>query len=355
MDIRTKGAAGEAGVATTLRERLERVFAWYRGLVQPSTARIAYLYDPIRDVVVADGEPIRDIATAGDVARLGRFLGRRQLDRTVTRTIEHWASRMEARDGALVVDTMPMGEPPGIAHSAFLILAMLEAGGREEDVRRLAEGILRQQRDDGSLKVWFAPFPDDGLEFYPGEALLALLRVHEALGDARCLEAAERCFVYFEERLGVDAVDPLLLVFYANWQSQYGALLHRHARDDGLRGRVRDHLFGLHDRILEMGFYDDVAARPRRQATVQVACGLEGIVEAQALAAGAGDGARAERYAAAVRASLEFLRRAQRLRDGTPRERGGFGHSLDDRTQRVDVTGHAAHGLMRAIEVGLEK
>ncbi len=342
---------GVTTVELGVRARLERIYEWYRGMVVAGTGRLAYLYDPVHGELIADGEPIREIASARDVARLGRFLGRSELAPVVERTVRRWEGRLRARDGSFVVE--PYGEPPGIAHSAFLLLAMLETGGRDAAVRGLAEGILRQQRADGSLKVWFAPLPDDGIELYPGEALLALLHAHAALGDDRLLDAAERGAAWFRASLPPEDVASDLLVFFANWQSQYGALLRQRTRSEEVRAGVRDYLFALHDTILATGFYEDVAARPEWQACVQVACGLEGVVEAYAIAAAEGDRSRAHRYADAVRAAGDFLARAQR-REGRPRERGGFGHSLSDRAQRIDVTGHAANGLMRTLEVGLE-
>ncbi len=345
----------DARVEIDARACLERIFDWYRGMVSRTTGKLAYLYDPVRDEVVLDGEPIRNIAAAADVARLSRFLGRAELRPVVERTITYWESMLTAKGNALVFDAALLGKPTGIAHSAFLVLAMLEAElpRKEQDVRRLAEGILRQQRADGSLQVYFGIRPDEGLEFYPGEALLALVRVFEALGDARCLEATERGFDYYRARYARLGVPEALLVFYANWQSQYGARLYERARTDALRGRVADFLFELHDRILAQGFYDRIAREPGWQACVEVACGLEGIAEAQVVATRQGDRDRAERYADAARAACTFLFHAQRREHCTAQECGGFGQSLADRVQRIDVTGHAANGLLKAVAAGI--
>lgn len=341
----------EVEAAGGTRARLERIWNWYGGMIHPATGRLAYLYEPVRDVIVAAGEPVRDIAAAYDVARLGHFLGHTDLAPVVERTLRHWEKHLVEDEGALFVDTRPLGEPPGIAHAAFLLLAAIEAGGHPDTVRGLTEALLRQQRPDGSLKVWFVERGDEGLEFYPGEALVALARVHAALGDPRCHDAVVRGFDWFRTFHSLRHVDPDLLVFYANWQSQFMALLYRVA-DPALRARVRDELFSLHDALLDVGFWEEVALRPEEQACVQVACGLEGVAEGYDVARAEADTRREARYGAAGRVACRFLIRAQRTR-GTARERGGFGHSLAERGQRVDVTGHAAHGLQRAVQVGL--
>jgi len=46
----------------------------------------------------------------------------------------------------------------------------------------------------------------------------------------------------------------------------------------------------------------------------------------------------------ALLSALAYLLRAQRLEHCTARERGGFGQSLADRTQRIDVIGHVLGG-----------
>jgi len=229
------------------------------------------------------------------------------------------------------------------------VLALLESNlpRRESRITALADGILRQQRSDGSYKIHFGAAPDEGLELYPGEAMLALMKTHAATHDPRYLASVERGFAYYRQRFRETAVVADLLVFYANWQAQYGALLHEFTESDGTRSAVRDYVLALHDRILGTGFYDGVERFPTRQATVEVASALEGANDAYAIA-------RRERNARHTRAlercigvALGYLFRAQRLDDCTPRERGGFGHSLADRTQRIDVTGHVVSGFVK--------
>jgi hypothetical protein len=61
--------------AGTLVDRLELMFDWYKGMVDQHTGRLLYRYDPQKDIAIADGEPIRDIAAVWDVELLARFSG----------------------------------------------------------------------------------------------------------------------------------------------------------------------------------------------------------------------------------------------------------------------------------------
>jgi hypothetical protein len=330
-------------------------FDWYAGMISERTGRLVYTYEPERDVAVVDGSAIRDIASVWDVALVSRFLGRSELRPLVERSLRHFIGWLVPRDGALILDPVRLGEPSGIAHSAFLLLALLEADlpGAEAEIDGLAEGLRRQQRTDGSYRISFGDEEDEGLEFYPGEAMLALMHDHARGHDPSDLASVERGFSYCSRRLPADAVAADLLVFYANWQSQYAALLHAETAGDALRNAVRDHVFALHDRILANRFYEGIERHPARQATVEVACALEGLNDAFAIAAREGDDARLGAYAGGIRIALRWLLRAQRLDGGTARERGGFGHTLTERTQRIDVTGHVAAGFMKSATNGL--
>ena len=78
-----------------------------------------------------------------------------------------------------------LGEPPNISHSAFLILSLISEArasrALEVDppaeprgdwtllVEILANGILNQQREDGSYRIHFeGHHPDHGFELYSG-------------------------------------------------------------------------------------------------------------------------------------------------------------------------------------------
>jgi hypothetical protein len=333
-----------------LLERLALVFEWYRGMVSPDTGHLAYEYLPDDDELIVDGHPIRDIANIWDLAILSDFLVRSDLRPVIDRSLDHYASQLVRHRAALILDPHRLGEPSSIAHSAFLALALL-ASGRSERVVELVDAMIDQQRSDGSYRIYFGGEPDDGVELYPGEAMLAIMEAYAQTRDPRYLASVERGFAFQRAAMPADAIDPRMLVFHANWQAQAGSLLHAHGQSH--RAGVRDHVFALHDLVVQSGFYDRVDQRPSAQATVEVACALEGISDAYAIAAREGDASRMDVYERCTRIALAYLLRAQRLEDCTPRERGGFGHTLADRTQRIDVTGHAVGGFLKSLRNGL--
>ncbi|MBX3155048.1 MAG: hypothetical protein KF773_03535 [Deltaproteobacteria bacterium] len=331
-----------------LDERLAAAFEWYRGMRDARTHRLVSAYDPVRDTAIADGSPLRNITAIHDVARLGEMLGRAELAALVARSLEHWQRLLAPRERGVVLDERRIGEPSSIAHSASLVRAYLAAASRPEGiVPALVAGILAQQRADGSYAIHFDGAPDVGIDLYPAQAMLAVLEAYAIEHDSRALASVERAFDYYRARVvGSDYV-----VFHANWQAQYGLLLHEHSR--ARRDAVRAYVFALHDRIIERGFFDRVERQPQRQATIEVACALEGIIDARAIAVRENDDRRAGVYARCARVAIDHLARVQPIVDGARRERGGFGRSVGDRTQRIDITGHAVSGLAKALRAGL--
>jgi hypothetical protein len=108
----------------------------------------------------------------------------------------------------------------------------------------------------------------------------------------------------------------------------------------------------MQDRIIESGFFNDVERHPAEQASVAVACALEGLNDAYAVARASND-VRAEPCRQRICTGLTYLLALQCTGHTMGRESGGFGLTRDDRTQRIDVTGHAASAFMKSIENGI--
>ena len=339
-----------------LMQRLELAHRWYEGMVNPSTEMLEYLYIPEADALVREKSPIRDIASVWDAEVLGDFLNRGELRPLIERSLRHYDSYLVERDGYLILDARRLEEPSSIAHSAFMILALLRAPPprRTHQIAALAAGILRQQRPDGSYKVCFEDLPDYGEELYSGEAMLALMETYRELREERYLHSVERGFSFYDAQyFGRGRVMEDTLVFFANWQSQACRLLFESSRSAVLEQDVAKYLYRMHDQIIRQDFYESVQRHPARHVSVEVACALEGLNDAYALVRACND-QRAERYHACMCAGLAYLLGLQCTQNGTERERGGFGMSLDDRAQRIDVTGHAASAFIKSIQNDVE-
>ncbi|MDE2367119.1 MAG: hypothetical protein KGM95_09325, partial [Betaproteobacteria bacterium] len=322
--------------AELLTRRLELIHRWYEGMVNPATGMFEYLYIPKSDTFVREKSPIRDIASVWDVEMLGSFLDRHELRPLIEQSLRHYGDYLTEHNGYLILDPGRLEEPSSIAHSAFMILALLHAPPprRASQITALAEGILRQQRPDGSYKVYFHDLPDEGEELYAGEAMLALLETWRQFPDNRYLQSAEQGFFHYDAQyFRRDRVAEGLLVFFANWQSQACRLLFECTQNTGIKQNIADYVCRMHDRIIGRGFYGDVERYPARQVSVEVACALEGLNDACAIAVQRSDEKRAKRYRQCICTGLAYLLGLQCIHNGTEggreRERGGFGLSLE--------------------------
>lgn len=334
-----------------LRQRLELIFRWYQGMVNPASSRLEHLYFPQTDTFEREQCPIRDLGSVWDIELLSGFLGRDDLHKVIETSLRHYHDCLGKRGHYLVLDPKRVGEPSSIAHSAFMLLALLHGPARDaQQIGALADGILQQQRPDGSYQVYFDDLPDQGEELYAGEAMLGLLEAYRDSADARLLESVARGLAYYEKeyfqhgRVGDD-----LLVFFANWQSQAARVLFECAADGALKGRTANYLCRLHDRIIEHGFYGIVKRDPDHHVSVEVACALEGLNDAYAVAQATGD-QRISRFRDCICVGLRYLLDLQCINGWRKRERGGFGVTFAQRAQRIDITGHAASAFMKSVE-----
>lgn len=168
------------------------------------------------------------------------------------------------------------------------------------------------------------------------------------------MQSVERGFSYYDKQyFRRDHVAEDMLVFFANWQSQACRLLFECTQSTGIKQEIADYFCRMHDQIIKRGFYENVERNPARQVSVEVACALEGLNDAYAFTH-ASDDDRAKRYRHCICTGLEYLLKLQCTEDGTEKERGGFGLTLENRMQRIDITGHAVSAFMKSIENGIE-
>jgi hypothetical protein len=319
--------------AGMLGDRLRLMFDWFKGMVDEGTGRLLYLYDPENDVTIGDGEPIRDIAAIWDVKCSVPILTRRPRPLISARSATSAAHRQ--RDGCAVgTRGSPRDRPAPFWLSP-------SSGPTGAALTFIIDGILRQQK--GRLvQIFFDSVPDSGEELYPAEAMLALLEAHRLTGDARHLESVERGFAHYKrDYYDRGRVESDFLVFFANWESQAGRLLFEATARPEVKDLVRAFLFELHDRIIESGFYDRVARTPEAQACVEVACGLEGLADAYAVAVSSRRGDY--RRCIGTAASLSVHKCHQ------PQCTGAVFMPPLRTEQRIDVTGHVASGFIKSV------
>jgi hypothetical protein len=386
---------------------LMKMTTYFASMVDPKVYRFYYQCLPTSGSMIHGHCPIRDLGSAWDATTLldYHYHGRNdssvqtdaadrsaleRLSKAIPSTIDaysmntRWKIWKDHDDRTCIaLSSHLLQETSNIAHSAFLILATLGAmrlqllkdSKHQVPVEELANGILSmQQNDSGAFAIHFGRSDIfRGIEFYPGEALLALLQVAEWSGDhdstdlrGRIVQAAKRAFLFYSDFHNKGHIDQRYTSFFGNWQVQCFTKLLDILQHDKLNPMahvtpdessltsddVANYIFQLCDNIIDSPHWKRLEKRRYDTlSTVEIACGLEALAEGTRVAMDRLDWIRVQRYWHHVRHAVEFLALIQDQVSVGSVGYGGLGHGLGLLEQRLDVTGHAVNALVKVIHV----
>jgi len=221
---------------------------------------------------------------------------------------------------------------------------------------RLANMILAMQRKDGSFEMRYRLPDTDDDEFeslyYPGEALLGLIRLFKLNDDRKLLEAANRGIEFLIEsqqkmsRLPPDAwlMQAIDEVYSKSPRKNFG--LHAIALAESV-------MAGQYDEAEEPEYAGGFGPGPPR--TTPAASRAEGLVSAYRLARSIAD-SRASRIATSLKACARFQLAQQftpenaRSLPNPARAMGGFRESLTSLRVRIDFVQHNISALLSIAE-----
>lgn len=264
--------------------------------------------------------------------------------------------------------------PPAEAHpiglTALILLAVAELPAPTDDVlepgEQLARFLVARQRPDGSFNLTTSFLDDDGedppgaSDYFPGEALYALLRSYPNRGGAWKLQAVSRAFPFYRQ---LWQTNPSLA--FVPWQSAAFTEAYLLTADPA----YAEFVFALNDWLVAVQYDDPARVEPAwlggfgsvehgqfvpTPPGITTASYAESLVEACRVARQAGDAKRLERYRRAAENALRFLSRQQFSAANTThfvskvREQlnGAFYASVQDGTVRIDFTQHAICSML---------
>jgi hypothetical protein len=216
FSIHLEGGAGAS--ATTddprIREMIWRMTTYFSSMVDTSSSsddpRFYLVSRPPTNEFVHQHCPIRELGVTWDATTILNFWNLEQewlrinkhdelfvahkdrLERAVRHTLQFYNAPYDSVDGdGVMLHPDALLESPNIAHSAFCILATIGAMRLSllkhlPPIDALTKGILSMQRPDGAFRIQFgAQDVKRGIEFYPGEAMVALMEVYGQDGDEK--------------------------------------------------------------------------------------------------------------------------------------------------------------------------
>lgn len=345
-----------------LARTIDRLAAYivYRQL---PTGWFSYQYEPSIDTYIEDDNLVRQAGVAWVLAIHGR-----DYDKTASLGASEKALK---RLAARVVD---LPDVPGagfvvgrkdrhkLGITALTALGMFDHPADEkfaETRRKLIEGIYWLQRPSGKFITAFPPTRKLSDQYYfPGEALLALVRSYEHQPSQRAVDAFNAAFKFYPQFFRDNPMPP-----FVPWQAQAFVRMAIPTK----KRAYADYVFEMTDWLLTKQYTPQncpwpelrggIAAYVNAPPGVATAAYLEGIADALLLARTFGDQERAVRYETAVRLAARFVMQLQ-IRP----EEAYYIHSLPDsvwgvRTTltrnhlRIDHTQHALMALMKVRRV----
>ena len=336
-----------------IRERLERASNWFHKNVDAETERGKYIYYPSRDRYAQKQNHVCALATAWAMAKLQSFLGHTQLDTTLRATLAHYLSFRKEREG---ITHLEINGSSNLAYNAFMILILLNVPDYQDSttlLRLFAQGSLSQQNRDGSFNTHFFSERASGVDFYPGEAMLALMHLYQRTGKEEYRSAVERGFTYYRTywRSRKNTA-------FIPWHTQAYYLLFVETGNP----EPAEFIFEMNDWLIEhhqivaSEYPDEIGGFPKRGPRFSTGVFLEGINDAYRVALALGDEVHANRYRRSIRSGARYLLQLQVTERNAfhmkrpDRAIGGFRRSVTRNVQRNDYTQHGVLALIKVLE-----
>ncbi len=346
-----------------LVDRLRVTRNWLSRNVNPDTGRLWYEYFPTEDKYEESGSSeIRLMATSWALAALQNELGGEYLSPIINNMLNYYLKNMRCDADEEFGDYCVLDTDGGkIANNAFMLLALIEypVYPDSEDIKKkLAVGLLRQQKGDGAFLTSFNSGGESGKDYYPGEAMLALMKYYQETNDQKYMNAVSKAFPYYRDYWRGNKNTA-----FVPWNTRANKILYEVTKDKN----IARFIFEMNDwmvkyeQVRESLYKDEIGGMPKRSPRYSTSVYMEGIIDAYVVAVAEGDHRRTVRYRDSIRNGMKFVLLTQYVYANAyylPNEKralGGFRNSLIKNNQRIDFTQHAIFAILKSLDSGVFK
>ncbi len=306
-----------------------------------------YTYYPFEDRYSEESHGMQEMGALWSIAKLSNYLEDPRFELLAQKGFSYFEKYFEySKDRDFIyVNITP--QKIKLEYSAFAILSLIEIDypNKDELLDKLAQGILNLQQANGSLRTFFYSVRSTGKDYYPGEALLALMSLYEYTGNQEYLNAVKKAFPYY-----VDYFDKNPNTAFIPWQTRAYYKLFKATGDP----EVRSFIFKMNDFILRQ--YKPKAKCSNFELNgIVTAVHAEGVNMAYDLARSAQDKVRATCYKNFSKEVADYVLSLQ-LTEGNNFIKRGIGGFLRDPAsdfQRVDLNQHAVLALLDMLNFGI--
>ncbi len=333
-----------------IRRRLALARDWFLNNVDPKTKRVNYLYYPVTDTYSKGNNEVRNLAVLYILPELNDFLNDDSLNGLIRGTTDYYMTKTKETNDYSYLD---LNGDTKIPFNAFMILSLIrqpDYPGSLKAAEKLANGIVSLQRPDGSYATTFGG-KVIGADYYPGEAMLSLMRLFDLTDDVRLVESVEKAFPYYRQYWRKNKNTAFI-----PWHTQTYFLLARHSKDAELESFIYEMNDWLIDtfQIFEDIYPDKIGGFKKNDPRNSTSSYMEGINDAYRTAQLFGNELHIKKYRDSIQNGMRFVLQTQFTPENAfwvknpTRAIGGFRESLKSVNQRNDYTQHATSALLKA-------
>jgi len=326
---------------------------WYLNMVNPETDLLEYLYLPSKNMYSTDNNEVRQLASLWAITKLRMFLNINSTNSLINDTLNYY---LNFRNHVENYSYLTIDDNAKLANNAFLILSLINTPQYQEQtvlLQQFANGILSLQNGNGSYDTYFFSDRNTGIDYYPGEAMLALIKLYDYTKDKKYLDSVNKAFYYYRDYWRNNKNTA-----FVPWHSQTYKLLFKETKDPD----VAEFIFEMNDWIIDnyqiqkSKYPDEVGGFPKYYPTFSTSVYLEGINDAYYVAKMLNDTVHMNKYADSIKIGTRFVLQTQFTKNNTfyleniTKSIGGFKTSLTSNDLRIDNTQHSVMALMKTYE-----
>ena len=355
----------EAITPEGVKARLALMREWYLNNLA-ANGKMTYLYRPaITKISTQHNNMIRQWMTTLALFRLGHYLSDAKLLEAAERNLAFNVKTYLKRDPETGMAYVFFRDKAKLGAAAFALMSVLESKtipDRDSLIQEISRLILHLQLKDGSFKTFLLPERrNDNQNFYPGEALLALMTLYQSdpPGQAKLLPVVGSAFVYYRDFFR-KSPNPA----FVPWHTM---ALYRYYQVTKNR-EVADFIFEMNDFLLEIQntpqsiktdqsdtlgrFFDPNKRQYGPPHASSTAVYTEGLADAYRLASELGDAKRVHAYAYGIQWGLRSLFQLQFIPESSfylknlPAVLGGVRTTVNNSNIRVDNTQHSTMAFL---------
>ena len=282
---------------------------------------------------------LREMGGLWSIVKAADYLEDEGLNRLANKGFNHFEKYLEhdSVEGFTFVNITP--HKVKLGYSAMMILALLESDREErlELSKALGESILYHQNEDGSLQTFFYSDRATGVDYYPGEALLALMGLYEETNEAKYLNAVQRALPFYQAYFRSNPNTA-----FVPWQSRAFTKLYFATGSQA----AKEFVFEMNDFMISTNQPLESCSEYDFPRGITTGVFMEGVCQAWRVAKDAGELAKVNCYRNFLSEGVIHILKFQITETIDPIALGGFRGSLNSRMLRVDNNQHAIMALM---------